>query len=89
MLTIDLDLLEIGGSEFILDAGSGSGRHIWQVCKVNRGASVAFDLDMPSLQNARNMLYQMDLKKESAGLRSGTGRCWNCFTPPVFGFRKW
>ena len=67
MLTIDLDLLEINGSEFILDAGCGPGRHIWQVCKVNKGASVAFDLDVPSLQSGRSMLYQMDEKKESAG----------------------
>jgi ubiquinone/menaquinone biosynthesis C-methylase UbiE len=67
MLTIDLDLLEINGSEFILDAGCGPGRHIWQVCKVNKGPSVAFDLDVPSLQSGRSMLYQMDEKKESAG----------------------
>lgn len=67
MLTIDPDLLEINGYERILDAGCGSGRHIWQVCKCNKGPSVAFDIDVPSLRSARFVLDQMDQKKESAG----------------------
>jgi len=67
MLTIDLDLLKINGHECVLDAGSGSGRHIWQVCKCNRGPSVAFDIDFSSLQSARFVLDQMDQKGESTG----------------------
>jgi ubiquinone/menaquinone biosynthesis C-methylase UbiE len=67
MLTIDLDLLQINGSEYILDAGCGNGRHIWQTCKANKGTSVAFDLDVPSLQRAKFMLDNMDEKGESAG----------------------
>ena len=67
MLTIDLDLLKINGSEFILDAGCGNGRHVWQVCKANTGLSVAFDLDIPSLLRAKYMLDQMDLKSEAVG----------------------
>jgi SAM-dependent methyltransferase len=67
MITIEPDLLEIQDSECILDAGCGNGRHIWQVCKVNKGQSVAFDLDVPSLQKAAFMLQNMDEKKECAG----------------------
>jgi ubiquinone/menaquinone biosynthesis C-methylase UbiE len=67
MLTIDHDLLQITGSEFILDAGCGNGRHIWQASKANKGTSVAFDLDMESLQKAKYMLDQMDEKAETAG----------------------
>lgn len=67
MITIDLDLLEINGSERILDAGCGNGRHVWQFCKANRGLSVAFDLDQPSLQRAAFMLNQMDEKSETVG----------------------
>jgi len=67
MLTIDLDLLEINGNENILDAGCGHGRHIWQVCKVNRGRSVAFDLDVTSLKQAWCVLHAMDEKKETVG----------------------
>ena len=67
MITIDLDLLKINGSEDILDAGCGNGRHIWQATKANTGASVAFDLDVPSLQRAGFMLHNMDEKKECAG----------------------
>jgi len=67
MLTIDLDLLEIKGKEDILDAGCGHGRHIWQVCKVNAGRSVAFDLDAASLKHAWCMLHEMDKAKETVG----------------------
>ncbi len=67
MLTIDLDLMPVKGSELILDAGCGNGRHIWQVSKANPGTSVAMDLDMQSLQRARYMLGQMDGKSETAG----------------------
>ena len=67
MLTIDPDLLKITGDEFILDAGCGNGRHIWQASKANTGTSVAFDLDMESLQRAKFMLDQMDEKAETAG----------------------
>lgn len=67
MLTIEPDLLEIQGSELVLDAGCGNGRHIWQVCKCNTGKSVAFDLDVPSLQRAQYMLQNMNEKKECAG----------------------
>jgi ubiquinone/menaquinone biosynthesis C-methylase UbiE len=67
MLTIDLGLLKINGNQTILDAGCGPGRHIWQVCKVNRGSSVAFDLDAKSLQTAKYMLDQMDDKSETVG----------------------
>jgi len=67
MITIEPDLLEIQGSECILDAGCGNGRHIWQVAKVNTGKSVAFDLDIPSLQHAQFMLRNMDEKKETLG----------------------
>ncbi len=51
----------------MLDAGCGGGRHIWQMCKANKGSSVALDLDIASLQKASCMLYQMDEKKETAG----------------------
>ncbi|MFA5399223.1 MAG: class I SAM-dependent methyltransferase [Dehalococcoidia bacterium] len=68
MLTIDLDLLEINGNENILDAGCGHGRHIWQVCKVNKGRSVAFDLDAASLKHAWTMLHEMDKAKETVGI---------------------
>jgi len=68
MLTIDLDLLEINGNENILDAGCGHGRHIWQVCKVNKGRSVAFDLDAASLKHAWCMLHEMDKAKETVGI---------------------
>ena len=67
MITIDLDLLKINGSEYILDAGCGNGRHVWQATKANTGASVAFDLNVPSLQRAQFMLHNMDEKKECAG----------------------
>jgi ubiquinone/menaquinone biosynthesis C-methylase UbiE len=64
---MDLDLLEIKGNEYVLDAGCGNGRHVWQVCKANKGTSVAFDLDMPSLSLAKYMLDQMDEKSETVG----------------------
>ncbi|MCX6004076.1 MAG: class I SAM-dependent methyltransferase [Chloroflexi bacterium] len=67
MLNVDLDLLEIRDNEFVLDAGCGPGRHIWQVSKVNRGVSVAFDLDIPSLQQAKYMLEQMEQRSETLG----------------------
>lgn len=67
MLTIEPGLLKITGSELILDAGCGNGRHIWQVCKINTGKSVAFDLDIPSLQRAQYMLQNMEEKKECVG----------------------
>ena len=67
MITIEPDLLEIKGSERVLDAGCGNGRHIWQIAKINPGMSVAFDLDVPSLQHAGYMLGNMDKEKECAG----------------------
>jgi len=67
MITIEPDLLEIQGKELILDAGCGNGRHIWQICKVNKGTSIALDIDINSLQRARYMLQQMDEKSETAG----------------------
>lgn len=67
MITIEPDLLEIKGSERVLDAGCGNGRHIWQVCKINPGMSVAFDLDIPSLQRAGYMLNNMENARECAG----------------------
>lgn len=67
MLTIDLDLAEINGNQRVLDAGCGDGRHTWQVCKSNKGLSVAFDLDLPSLKRAKYVLSQMDERSETVG----------------------
>jgi len=67
MLTVDLDLLEINGHEFILDAGCGNGRHVWNVCKHNKGASIACDIDAQSLKTAGFMLDQMEQKGETKG----------------------
>jgi ubiquinone/menaquinone biosynthesis C-methylase UbiE len=67
MLTIDLDLAEIDGDQKVLDAGCGDGRHTWQVCKSNKGLSIAFDLDLASLMRAKFVLSQMDERLETIG----------------------
>jgi SAM-dependent methyltransferase len=55
LLTVDLDRLEVGPGQVLLDAGCGEGRHCFGA--LERGARVVgVDLDRPSLQRAAGAL---------------------------------
>jgi SAM-dependent methyltransferase len=55
LLTVDLERLEVGPKDWVLDAGCGEGRHCFGC--LERGANVVgLDLDFPSLRDASKRL---------------------------------
>ena len=55
LLTVDLEQLEVGAGDRVLDAGCGEGRHCFGC--LERGASVVgLDLDFPSMRDASKRL---------------------------------
>jgi ubiquinone/menaquinone biosynthesis C-methylase UbiE len=67
VLTVDFNLLGIKGGERVLDAGSGTGRHSWMVCKQINCSVYAIDIDEDDIEGARWVLDVMDQKGESIG----------------------
>ncbi len=67
MVTVELDLLGLNDGDWLLDAGCGEGRHIWEACKQNHSNVIAFDIDMESLKKAKYMLSSLSQKGEVNG----------------------
>ncbi len=69
MLTADLDRLEVGSGDWLLDAGCGGGRHC--LGAVERGAHVVgLDLDLEGLRLARAGIQE---RNESTGQKARGG----------------
>jgi len=67
MLTIDYELLGIGGGERLLDVGCGEGRHSWEACKRNSCLVCALDINDANLVKAHHVLWHLDQQGESKG----------------------
>ncbi len=64
LLTVDLERLEVGAGDLVLDAGCGEGRHCFGM--LSRGARVVgFDLDHDAMRDASKRL-----RKEAAAANS-------------------
>jgi SAM-dependent methyltransferase len=66
LLTVDLERLEVGPGDLVLDAGCGEGRHCFGC--LERGARVVgLDIDFPSLRDASKRLRGRALELDSLG----------------------
>ncbi len=66
LLTVDLERLEVGPGDLVLDAGCGEGRHCFG--SLERGARVVgLDLDFPSLRDASKRLRERARELDSLG----------------------
>lgn len=66
LLTVDLERLEVGSGDRVLDAGCGEGRHCFGC--LERGASVVgLDLDFPSMRDASKRLRGRAAELGSSG----------------------
>jgi len=66
MLTVDFRRLPLRQGDFVLDAGCGEGRHVFE-CFRHECAILGMDLSHRSLLKARYVLGQMRLRKEARG----------------------
>ena len=67
MVTVELDLLGLNDGDWLLDAGCGEGRHVWEACKRNHSHVIAFDIDIESLRKAKYTLSLLSQKGEVNG----------------------
>jgi SAM-dependent methyltransferase len=66
LLTVDLDRLEVGHGDWVLDAGCGEGRHCFGC--LERGANVVgLDLDFASLRDASKRLRSRAAQLDRVG----------------------
>lgn len=66
LLTVDLDQLEVGPGDLVLDAGCGEGRHCFG-CLERRARVVGLDLDFESLSSASRSLHERATQLGSLG----------------------
>ena len=67
LLTVDLDRLNVGPGDWLLDAGCGEGRHCFGA--LERGAHVVgLDLDFPSLQHGAKALASRAKERKQHGV---------------------
>jgi SAM-dependent methyltransferase len=60
MLTVDFERLHIPPGTRILDAGCGTGRHLWEAYRYAGVSVVGVDLNWEDLRKARYTLFMMD-----------------------------
>ena len=66
LLTVDLERLEVGPGDLVLDAGCGEGRHCFGC--LERGARViGLDLDLPSMRDASKRLRGRAAELDTVG----------------------
>jgi len=66
MLTVDFHKLSLEKGDFVLDAGCGEGRHIFE-CFRHHCSILGMDLSQQSLLKARYVLGEMRARKEANG----------------------
>jgi SAM-dependent methyltransferase len=67
VFTIDFDLIKIKSGERILDAGCGSGRHSWEICRLADCTAYSLDIEEEDLRRTRYVFKSMDERGESNG----------------------
>lgn len=66
MLTVDFDRLDVRSGSCILDAGCGTGRHLWEAYRFDGVSVVGIDLNWEDLRKARYTLFMMDGSRGSS-----------------------
>lgn len=70
MITVDFNKLQINPGDFILDAGCGIGRHLWEAYRGGCVHVVGIDMNWEDLRRAKYTLHSMDQTPGSSWLTS-------------------